>query len=353
MMNVGPRWTACLFLLALLAAAPSAQAQMREAATVEAASAVLREIMGMPARSIPLSLLNNAQGVVVIPGMIKGGFVIGVRHGSGVILTRDEAGGWAPPSFCTMTGASIGWQIGIQGTDVVLVLVTKNSVQGLMRSKLTIGVDASASAGPVGREAAVATDASFKAEIYSYSRSRGLFAGAALDGTALRIDQLATSVYYQTANPAGLAPGQTVALPPEAARLLAQLTQYTAPTTPAAAAPASAGAMAPVPVVRPGSDGNGLRQQLIESARQLSMIVDENWKVYLALPADLYTVDRQPSADGLRLSLRRFDEVAGSAAYGALNGRPEFQTTRDLLRRYVATLSPSPRSTLMLPAPPR
>jgi lipid-binding SYLF domain-containing protein len=349
MMNFRLRATAGLTLLLLVGPATAAMAQMREASTVEAASNVLREIMEIPARSIPVSLLNNAQGVVIIPGMIKGGFVIGVRHGSGVVLTRDEAGHWAPPSFCTMTGASIGWQIGLQGTDVILVLVTKNSVQGLMRSKVTIGVDLAASAGPVGREAAVATDASLKAEIYSYSRSRGLFAGASLDGTALRVDSLATNVYYRSVNPNGLGPGQPVGLPPEAARLLAQLAQYTAPSTPGAVIPTPATA-GPVPVVRPPANDNALRQQLIDSARQLSTILDENWKVYLALPPDVYANDRPPSADGLRVALGRFDSVAGSAAYGALNTRPEFQATRDLLRRYLATLPPT---SLTLPSPPR
>lgn len=331
----------------MLGPAGALMAQSREAATVASASNVLSEIMEIPARSIPRAMLSNAQGLVIIPGMLKGGFVIGVRHGSGVVLTRDEAGNWAPPSFCTMTGASIGWQIGIQGTDVILVFVTKNSLQGLLQSKITLGVDVSAAAGPVGREAAVATDTRLKAEIYSYSRSRGLFAGASLDGSALNVDPTATAVYYGAANPLGLDPRQAVPLPPEAARLLAQLAQF---TTRAIPAPAPG---APVPVVRSAPDGDALRRQLADSARQLSAIVDDRWQSYLALPAELYVSGRVPSIDALRLSLSRFDDVAAAPTYGSLTSRPEFQSTRDLLRRYLAAQPSTQASPLLLPAPPR
>jgi len=151
----------------------------REAAVVDSSSEVLDQIMSIPGRSIPASLLDKAEGVVIIPGMIKGGFIVGVRHGRGVIVTRDEAGKWKPPMFVDITGASVGWQAGIQGTDLVLVFRTKNSLQNLMRGKFTIGANASAAAGPVGRDAQAATDAALKAEILSYSRSCGLFAGVA------------------------------------------------------------------------------------------------------------------------------------------------------------------------------
>ena len=169
----------------------------REAAVVDSSTEVLGQIMSIPGRSIPASLLGKAEGVVIVPGMIKGGFIVGVRHGRGVIVTRDEAGKWKPPMFVDITGASVGWQAGIQGTDLVLVFRTKNSLQNLMRGKFTIGANASAAAGPVGREAQAATDAAFKAEILSYSRSRGLFAGVALDGAVLSVDQAATNAYYQ------------------------------------------------------------------------------------------------------------------------------------------------------------
>jgi hypothetical protein len=260
------------------------------------------------------------------------------------VLTRDEAGRWSAPSFCTLTGASVGWQVGIQGTDVILVFATKNSLQSLMRSKITIGADVSAAAGPVGREASVATDTRLRAEIYSYCRSRGLFAGAALDGSALHVDQAATAAYYRAMTPVGSDPRQAVPLPPEAARLLAQLSQYTNSAT--VPAPATA---TQVPVVRPGAEGDALRRQLAASARQLSAILDASWRDYLALPADLDAADRLPNVEVLRNSLARFDTVAGSPTYAALTSRPEFQSTRDLLRRYLAAQTPP----LLLPAPPR
>jgi len=340
-----------LMLLACIFPAGSLLAQGREAATVEAATNVLREIMDIPARSIPLAMLNNAQGLVIIPGMLKGGFVVGIRHGAGVLLSRDEAGRWSAPSFCTMTGASVGWQIGIQGTDVILVFTTKNSLQGLMRSKITIGADVSAAAGPVGREASIGTDTSLRSEIYSYCRSRGLFAGAALDGSALHVDQAATAAYYRTAAPLGADPRQPIPLPPEAARLLAQLAHYT-PTLPAPGTsipmPASSTA---VPVVRPAPTADELRLQLAGAIGQLSAILDNRWREYFALPADVAT--RQPAPEALRLSLSRLDTVATAPAYGALTSRSEFQSVRELLRRYLAAQPAAPTTPLQLPAPPR
>lgn len=328
----------------LLAAGPWAAAQPREAATVDAAANVLAEIMSMPARSIPLSLLRDAQGVVIIPGMIKGGFVIGVRHGSGVVLRRDEAGNWTPPMLCSMTGASIGWQAGLQGTDVVLVFTTKNSLQGMLQNKITLGADVAAAAGPVGREAAVGTDARLKAEIYSYSRSRGLFAGASLDGSVLRVDQAATADYYRA--PPGANPQQPIPLPAEAARLLAQLAQYTGAPVAAAAPPVAASAPA---VAAPAvADAAAVRSQLAESARQLSLLLDDNWRRYLALPAEVYGGASSPEA--VAAALARFDSVAATPSYAALANRTEFQATRDLLRRYQAALPAVP---LNLPPPPK
>jgi lipid-binding SYLF domain-containing protein len=345
-------WMGGLVLLTCIWPSGLALAQGREAAAVDAATNVLREIMEIPARSIPLAMLNNAQGVVIIPGMLKGGFVVGIRHGAGVLLSRDEAGRWSAPSFCTLTGASVGWQIGIQGTDVILVFTTKNSLQGLMRSKITIGADVSAAAGPVGREASVGTDASLRSEIYSYCRSRGLFAGAALDGSALHVDQAATAAYYRAATPLGADPRQPIPLPPEAARLLAQLAHYTTPTLPApgTSVPMPAGSTA-VPVVRPAPAGDDLRHQLAAAIGQLSAILDNRWREYLALPADVDT--RQPSVEALRLSLSRLDAVAASPAYGALSSRPEFQSVRDLLRRYLAAQTAPQGAPMQLPAPPQ
>jgi lipid-binding SYLF domain-containing protein len=166
--------------------------------TVDAATGVLDEIMSVPAKQIPQYLLADAHGVAIIPNVVKGGFVVGVRHGRGVALIRDDMGQWNPPIFVSLTGGSVGWQAGIQSTDVVLIFRTRKSIDGLMSGRLTVGVDAAVAAGPVGRQAAAATDTSLGAEILSYSRSRGLFAGVSLDGSLMQLDHAAGSAYYHT-----------------------------------------------------------------------------------------------------------------------------------------------------------
>ena len=142
--------------------------------TVRVADQVLHEVILIPGRQIPERLLAEAQGIAIIPRVIKIGFIAGVRRGHGVMLVRDAEGEWSLPQFITLTGGSVGWQAGVEGTDVVLVFMTKKSVEGMLRGKFTIGADASVAAGPIGRDAAAATDARLKAEILSYSRSRGL-----------------------------------------------------------------------------------------------------------------------------------------------------------------------------------
>ena len=216
--------------LMVLVAAP-VYAQVREAATVDAASQVLMEIMRIPAWQIPASLLSDAKGIAILPNLVKGSFVVGVRHGHGVVVVRDEAGRWKPPVFVSMTGGSVGWQIGLQATDIILVFKTHKSIKGLLAGKFTLGADVAVAAGPLGREAAAATDTALKAEIYSYSRSRGLFAGVSLDGSALQINNEANAIYYggPTASPATAPPGQSIPVPPSAARLLDVVAHYTAP----------------------------------------------------------------------------------------------------------------------------
>ncbi|MFZ1933522.1 MAG: lipid-binding SYLF domain-containing protein [Thermoguttaceae bacterium] len=319
----------------------------REAEVVDASTEVLGQIMSIPARSIPESLLGKAEGIVIIPGMLKGGFIVGVRHGRGVIVTRDEAGQWKPPMFVEITGVSVGWQIGIQGTDLVLVFCTKNGLQNLMRGKFTIGVNASAAAGPVGREAQAATDAALQAELLSYSRSRGLFAGVALDGAALSVDQAATSAYYQTISGRTLQPGQPAALPPSARRLQEQLAKYAPAASIISAVPAPA-VTTPVAV-----DPQVLRGQLDASSRQLAAILDASWRTYLALPAEVYSGDRAPSAEALRHSLNHFATIAADSRYQALAERSEFRSTLSLLRQYSATVSPPVSQSLSLPPPPK
>jgi SH3 domain-containing YSC84-like protein 1 len=294
--------------------------------------------MVIPARGIPRSLLADAQGIAVVPDLLKGGFVVGVRRGRGVIVVRDENGRWKPPTFVTVTGGSVGWQVGVQATDLVLVFKTKTSVESLMRGKFTIGGSMAAAAGPVGRQAEAATDAQLKAEVYSYARSRGLFAGLALDGSVIQVDTRANAAYYGIA-----AAGQAQTLPPSALRLLATTAKYSSVEdggTGLAALPASSGA-ASVPAVQ---------RELADSSRRLTAILDAEWKKYLALPAEVYTADRRPTADALQQSLSKFDRVATSPQYQALAQRPEFQEAHTLLKKLCAPQTPV--SPLALPPPP-
>jgi lipid-binding SYLF domain-containing protein len=157
---------------------------------------VLDEIMRMPEQAIPGKLLANAHAVAVIPGVVKAGLVLGGRHGKGLISVRSADGTWSHPSHISLTGGSIGFQAGVQSTDVVLVFRTPRGVDSIVHGKFTLGADAAVAAGPVGRMAQASTDGQLKAEIYAYSRSRGLFAGVALDGAVLSIDHDANEAVY-------------------------------------------------------------------------------------------------------------------------------------------------------------
>ncbi len=317
--------------------------QTPEVAIVESARQVLDEIMAIPASEIPAALLADAEGIAIVPGLVKGGFIVGVRHGRGVVVVRNEQRAWNAPLFITITGGSIGWQAGVQATDVVLVFKTKNSVQGLMNGKFTIGGDVAAAAGPVGRQAQMATDARLQAEMYSYSRSRGLFAGVALDGAVIQVDARANAAYYNT--PAG-APGQPQPLPPSAQRLLERIIRYTGGVVLAPEAPIQAVHLFPEP--QPAAPGN-LQQQLAESSRRLAGIVDERWRSYLALPPQVYTQHEVPR-EAIQQALEKFHRVALNPEYQALTQRPEFQETYQRLSEFVATQGAVPP--LSLPAPP-
>lgn len=189
---------AAALLLALLAfgSSSTALAQAREEGRVLLATEVMEELRAQRDQYIPDLLLQRAYGIAVIPEVKKGAFGIGLRAGKGVLVVRDKDGRFSHPVFITLAGGSFGWQVGVQSTDLVLVFTTRAGVEGISDGKLTLGGDASVAAGPVGRSASAATDTSFRAEIYSYSRSSGIFAGVALDGTALGIDRKANARFY-------------------------------------------------------------------------------------------------------------------------------------------------------------
>ncbi len=185
---------ATLVLFSFLAS--PATAATKEEKRVADATDVVDQLLRIPEQSIPPSLLDRAYGVAVIPNMIKAGFVVGGRYGKGVLVVRQPDNSWSNPAFIRMTGGSVGWQAGAQSTDIILVFKTPRSVEGIAKGKLTLGADASVAAGPVGRHTGAATDIRFRSEVYSYSRSRGLFAGVALEGAGISMDRKSNAAFY-------------------------------------------------------------------------------------------------------------------------------------------------------------
>ena len=339
-----------LFATVFLGSRPC-MGQLREDAAVRSASGVLNDIMAVHIKAIPHSLLADAEAIAIVPNVVKGSFVVGVRHGKGVVITRDEHGGWRPPQFVSLTGGSVGFQVGVQATDVILVFKTRKSVDGLMEGKFTIGADAAAAAGPVGRNAAAATDAQLKSEIYSYSRSRGLFAGVSLDGSVLEVDRAAGGLYYRGSglSPEGIATVENARLPESASILLAQIAQYTAPVV-VSEGPEVGGTAPPIDLSNDAP--TVLRGQLVQYSRKLQALLDEGWQRYLALPAEVYGGRAHPAPDALVRTVTNYDIVAANPQYRELTSRPEFRNTHEALRRYVAALDPHQSPTLRLPPPP-
>jgi lipid-binding SYLF domain-containing protein len=170
--------------------------QTDESARAAKAGTVLAEILDAPDQGIPEALLKKAYGIAVIPHVVKGAFGIGGRYGKGLVAQRNADGGWGTPLFIEIGGGSFGLQLGVEATDVVMVFTNPDGLKSLLKGKLKIGADASATAGPVGRTAEVGTDILLKSAIYSYSRSKGLFAGVALDGAVLQLDDDANKSVY-------------------------------------------------------------------------------------------------------------------------------------------------------------
>src|SRR5712692_2617360 len=157
---------------------------------LDAAADVLTEIMSAPDKGIPQDLLEKSQCIVIVPGLKKGAFIIGGKYGKGFISCRKEGGvGWSAPAAIRVEGGSVGFQSGGSETDVVMLVMNQGGGKKLLSSKFTVGADASAAAGPVGRTSSAETDAQMHAEILTYSRARGLFAGVSLQGATLRHDE--------------------------------------------------------------------------------------------------------------------------------------------------------------------
>jgi len=188
---------AALFLASNATAALAAD-DTKEVDRVENAGKVVSEILNIP-DDIPQGLLDKADCVVVLPSVLKAAFIVGASYGRGVMTCRGGAnfnGPWGAPTMMALEGASVGFQLGGEATDFVLLLMSDRSAQGVLTSKVKLGADASAAAGPVGRTASAATDATLRAEILSYSRARGAFAGVSLEGSTLRPDNDANKKLY-------------------------------------------------------------------------------------------------------------------------------------------------------------
>lgn len=198
MMRRKVRSAAAIVALALVIAPVGAQTD--DAKLVGDATTVLTEIMAAEDKAIPRSVLEEAVGIAVFPSLIKAGLIVGAQRGHGVLSVQDEKSGtWSAPAFLTITGGSFGAQIGAQAVDLVLVIRNRRGLDQLIANQFKIGADASAAAGPVGRDASAATDIQLRAQILSYSRTRGLFAGVTVNGSTLRQDRDANERFYGTA----------------------------------------------------------------------------------------------------------------------------------------------------------
>ncbi|MFO0788809.1 MAG: lipid-binding SYLF domain-containing protein [Pirellulales bacterium] len=287
------------------------------------ATNVLSQSVAMPS-GLPQKILASAEGVAIVPNLVRGAFVVGVQRGRGVLLIRGPDRRWQAPRMIEITGGSLGYQVGVQSTDLILVFRTPKSVANVMRGTLKIGVDASAAAGPLGRQASAATDLPLQAEILSYSRARGAFVGASIDGSSISFDNVTDAMYYQ---PPGTVPASAAQLVQLISTLSAgeASSQRAAATSPGTTLPATA---APSP-----NSFEATRQELDSASRQLAACLDDQWKKYLALPAEVYIPNLVPNVDAIQEALVRYEIVARQSEYAALTSQPSFQATLNGLRR--------------------
>jgi lipid-binding SYLF domain-containing protein len=216
------------FALAASGADNKTKANTEAVNRIREATAVFNEIMGTPDKGIPQDLLEKAHCVVIVPGVKKAAFIIGGKYGKGILTCRNiPKGGWSAPATVRMEGGSVGFQIGAGETDVVMLVMNERGANKLMKSEFTLGGEAEAMAGPVGRSATAQTDAYMRAEILGWSRSRGAFAGISLSGSTLREDKDDNrAIYGRPLTTQEIVTGATVTVPTEAKPLIATLGKY-------------------------------------------------------------------------------------------------------------------------------
>ena len=237
-MLMAPKTIALILFFALTV---QAYADEKENARLRESHAVLNEILGNPDKGIPQDLLNKAECIVVFPSVKKGAFLVGGSYGRGAMSCRSGesfTGPWTAPAMFALEGASFGFQIGAESTDFVLLVMNEKGANSVMSSKVKLGADASAAAGPVGRTVSVETDAVMKAEILSWSRARGVFGGVSLSGSTLRSDDDANkNVYGKKLNAKDILRANTVQVTPDGKPLMDLLQS----ATPTHSAPAMSG----------------------------------------------------------------------------------------------------------------
>jgi lipid-binding SYLF domain-containing protein len=301
---------------------------------------LLDETMARALSRIPQAMLTDAHGVALIPNVVKGGFIVGARFGRGVLMIREPNGSWHAPVFITLTGGNVGWQAGVQSSDIILVFKSPRSIQGVLNGKVTLGADMAAAAGPVGRQGGVATDGQLRAEIYTYSRSRGLFAGVAIDGSVLQVDRIATGNYY------GITGTNTTPIVPPAAQQLTEAVARYAETIASGAASTPA-----LPQQVGAGESELIRTQLAQLSPRLFDILDDSWKNYLGLPSWMFAGGPPADPNSLREVVARYDSVARDPRFAQLASRPEFQSVYGLLKHYEQSIAPN-SVMLQLPPPP-
>ncbi|MBW2039843.1 MAG: lipid-binding SYLF domain-containing protein [Deltaproteobacteria bacterium] len=184
--------------LGMLVTVPALYAdEVRQVGRINECAEVLEEIMSIPENSIPAKLMRNCEAIAIFPSVVKAGLVIGGRGGKGVVVARDEwTGEWGAPSFYIISGGSIGFQIGVQVIDLILIIPKRRVLRGLVQDRFTLGTDAAVAAGPVGRNTELSTDILLRGAVLTYSRAKGLFVGVALKGSILEPDYEANKSYY-------------------------------------------------------------------------------------------------------------------------------------------------------------
>lgn len=216
-----------LLAIATMAAKDSTKEQAEAVRRVQEAKTVLDEIMASKDSSIPQDLLDKAHCAAIVPSLKSGAFIVGAKYGKGLLMCRKEGGGWSGPGTVRVEGGSVGFQIGGGETDLILLIMNKGGADRLVRNEFKIGAEAAAMAGPVGRAVQAETDAAMRAEMLGYSRSRGVFAGVALQGTTLREDKKDNEALYGTpATNREILDGKYKPLQPEVMHLITAMNGY-------------------------------------------------------------------------------------------------------------------------------